>query len=113
MKFTPKGGQVAVVIGCAAGKGVFFEIKDNGIGMSGEEIALALEPFSQVDNSLIKSYEGTGLGLPLAKRLIEPHGGCMTIKSAHGMGTTVRITLPDERVVSKSAIVLSAMNEAK
>jgi NO-binding membrane sensor protein with MHYT domain/signal transduction histidine kinase len=99
VKFTPKGGQVAVVIGCVSGKGVYFEIKDNGIGMSGEEIAIALKPFSQVDNSLIKSYEGTGLGLPLAKRLIELHGGRMTIESAPGRGTTVRVTMPPERVV--------------
>jgi NO-binding membrane sensor protein with MHYT domain/signal transduction histidine kinase len=102
VKFTPKGGQVVVVIGCVSGKGVFFEIKDNGIGMSGEEIAIALEPFSQVDNSLIKSFEGTGLGLPLAKRLIELHGGRMTIESAHGTGTTVRVTLPFERVLQGS-----------
>jgi signal transduction histidine kinase len=67
--------------------------------MSGEEIAIALKPFSQVDNSLIKSYEGTGLGLPLAKRLIELHGGRMTIESAPGRGTTVRVTVPPERVV--------------
>jgi signal transduction histidine kinase len=102
VKFTPKGGQVGVAIGCIFGKGVFFEIEDNGIGMSAEEIAIALEPFSQVDNSLVKSHEGTGLGLPLAKRLIELHGGRMTIESARGAGTTVRVTLPDERVVSKS-----------
>jgi signal transduction histidine kinase len=67
--------------------------------MSAEEVAVALTPFAQVEDDFAKSYQGTGLGLPLAKRLVELHGGLLTIESERGRGTTVRITLGSDRVV--------------
>ena len=66
--------------------------------MSRDEIAIALEPFGQVENSLSKSHAGTGLGLPLANRLAELHGGRLEIESAKGRGTTVLLHLPADRV---------------
>ena len=57
-------------------------IADTGIGMSEDEIAIALEPFRQVENTLTKKFEGTGLGLPIARRLVELHGGRLEIASA-------------------------------
>jgi signal transduction histidine kinase len=67
--------------------------------MSPDEIAVALEPFGQVDNAITRKYEGTGLGLPLAQRLIKLHGGRLVIDSVKGSGTTISAYLPLERVV--------------
>jgi signal transduction histidine kinase len=67
--------------------------------MSHDEVAIALQPFEQVENAITKTYEGTGLGLPLAKRLVELHGGTMVIRSTKGAGTSVCVELPAERVV--------------
>ncbi len=64
---------------------------------------MALETFSQVENTLVKKYEGMGLGLPLAKRFIERHGGRLVIDSVKGTGTTVRVELPPERVLRMAA----------
>ena len=74
-------------------------IHDTGIGMSGEEIQVALELFRQVDNSLSRRFEGTGLGLPLAVQLTELHGGTLTIESTPGQGTTVMVRLPAHRII--------------
>eukprot|EP00439_Symbiodinium_sp_Y106_P089014 s1_g1550.t1 len=71
---------------------------DQGIGMAPEDIPEALEPFRQIDGTLTRTYEGTGLGLPLARRLTELHGGELTIESARGEGTSVFIDLPLERI---------------
>ncbi|WP_340116934.1 ATP-binding protein [Pelagibius sp. 7325] len=94
LKFTPAGGSIGITLGSAPGKGVFFSITDTGIGMSDAEIALALQPFQQVDNSHTRKYEGTGLGLPLAKALAEQHGGRLEVASSPGAGTVVTVILP-------------------
>ncbi len=73
-------------------------VVDQGIGMAPEDIPEALEPFRQIDGTLTRTYEGTGLGLPLARRLTELHGGTLTIESARGEGTSVLIDLPLERI---------------
>jgi signal transduction histidine kinase len=71
--------------------------------MAAEDIPRALQPFGQIDNSLARSHGGTGLGLPLAKRLAELHGGTLTIESQLGEGTTATVTLPAERVHLRDA----------
>jgi signal transduction histidine kinase len=98
VKFTD-AGHVTVSVACDAASGFSFTIADTGIGMSAAEIVVALEPFGQIDNALSKKNEGTGLGLPLAQRLIELHGGRLEIESVKGVGTTVRVYLPLDRVV--------------
>jgi two-component system cell cycle sensor histidine kinase PleC len=80
--------------------GIAFEVRDTGSGMTTEEIGIALEPFGQVDTGLARRHEGTGLGLPLAYRLAELHGGSLRISSTKGSGTIVTVTLPPERVMS-------------
>lgn len=93
VKFTPEGGKVTLSAK-REDKGIILEVRDTGIGMTEDEIALALEPFRQVDGSLSRQYEGTGLGLPLAKSMTELHGGALTIVSGKGQGTTVSVWLP-------------------
>jgi len=69
-------------------------VEDTGIGMTADEIKIAMTPFRQVDGSLSRKHEGTGLGLPLAKSLIDLHGGTLTIESEPNVGTKARIHLP-------------------
>ena len=75
VKFTPKGGSVNVSARRDADGGFAVMVADTGIGMTEAEMAVAMEPFGQVENSLARSYEGTGLGLPLARRMTELHDG--------------------------------------
>jgi PAS domain S-box-containing protein len=98
MKFTPAGGHIAVVARLPVEGGLLIEIADSGIGMRAEDIPVALEPFRQVENPLTRHYEGTGLGLPLAKALVELHGGRLTIDSQPGHGTIVHVWLPPRRL---------------
>ena len=99
VKFTPDGGRVTLRLELAPDGGLVISVSDSGIGMSPDDITIALEPFGQVDNALAKHYEGTGIGLPLAKRLVELHGGTLEIESVKNRGTTVRMRLPANRVV--------------
>ncbi|MDB5359338.1 MAG: hypothetical protein JWO51_635 [Rhodospirillales bacterium] len=99
VKFTGPGGTIRLSAARTAGGGIALAIADTGIGMSADEVVVALQPFRQVDNALSRRYEGTGLGLPLAQRLIELHGGTLSIESMPGQGTTVTVSLPPERVL--------------
>ncbi len=94
VKFTPAGGQVVITAGVAADGGVVLAVADTGIGMDPRQIPAALQPFQQIDGVLSRRYQGTGLGLSLAKRLTELHGGALDVESAPGVGTTVRVFLP-------------------
>jgi signal transduction histidine kinase len=92
-KFTDAGGTITVSAAATGGAAV-IRVTDNGIGMAPEEIPIALAAFGQIDSRLARRYEGTGLGLPLSKAIIELHGGTITIDSAPGKGTCVTVTLP-------------------
>jgi signal transduction histidine kinase len=107
VKFTRPGGRVDVSATVTKRGGIDIRIADTGIGMKAEEIPIALEPFRQVEGSMTRRYEGTGLGLPLARTLIELHGGSLSIVSAPGKGTTVTVALPPERVVGYRPIAPS------
>ena len=76
-----------------------FRVIDNGIGMSPASIPQIMEPFTQVDSNLNRRYEGTGLGLPLTKALVELHGGRLELTSQLGEGTIAIVCLPVERRV--------------
>jgi len=93
VKFTPGGGAVTLTI-AAGPAGAEIAIADTGIGMSAEELDTALELYGRVDSVFVKTQAGTGLGLPLAKALVELHGGRLTLSSAKGRGTTARVSLP-------------------
>jgi signal transduction histidine kinase len=98
VKFTREGGRVQVAARIT-GEGVLVMVKDDGIGMSPEQIPKAMEPFRQIDSKISRKYEGTGLGLPLTKHLVELHGGTLNVESALNVGTTVTFTIPRERFV--------------
>ena len=97
IKFTPAGGRVQVSVALDR-EGIVMAVADTGVGMSEAQIPVALEPFGQVDSSLGRKYEGTGLGLPLSRHLAEAHGGSLTIESTLGEGTTVSLRLPAARL---------------
>jgi PAS domain S-box-containing protein len=99
IKFTELGGSIAVLAECTKDGGVRFAVRDTGAGMTPSEIEIALELFGQVDAGLARRHEGTGLGLPLARKLAELHGGSLTIESEKGRGTTAIVALPPTRVV--------------
>ena len=108
IKFTDPGGVVVLAIRRGADGGLEFEVRDTGLGMSAAEIEIALEPFGQVDTGLARRREGTGLGLPLARRLTELHGGVLEIDSDRGRGTRMVVKLPPHRVLTGSAAPLAA-----
>ena len=97
VKFTPKGGRVQVSARTETGGDLIIAVCDSGIGMRAEDIPAALSPFTQLESTLTRRYEGTGLGLPLTKKFVELHGGKLEIESAPGQGTCVSLTIPAER----------------
>jgi len=99
LKFTNAGGRVTVRAHLSA-EGLVMQVIDTGIGMRREDFSKALEPFGQVDSSLARKYEGTGLGLPLTRQMVELHGGRLTLESVLGQGTIVTVILPAWRLVS-------------
>ena len=113
IKFTPSGGKVTIKTWSRPDDGYAFQVVDTGIGIALEDIAKALAPFQQVDSDLNRKFEGTGLGLPLTKSLVELHGGTLDLQSEVGVGTTVTVRFPAVRIVSGATSVSKAeQNEA-
>jgi signal transduction histidine kinase len=102
VKFTPRGGKVRLIAFSDDNEFV-VQVADNGIGMAKEDIPRALERFGQLDGDLNRKYEGTGLGLPLTKKLVELHGGRLDIDSALCVGTKVTVAFPGHRLIGRSA----------
>ncbi|WP_374304659.1 sensor histidine kinase [Ferrovibrio sp.] len=94
VKFTPPGGRIEVGVRPMEDGGFRIWVSDTGIGIAPEHIPLVLAPFGQVENDLTRQYEGTGLGLPLVKSLVEMHGGSFEISSMPGEGTTMTASFP-------------------
>jgi two-component system cell cycle sensor histidine kinase PleC len=94
IKFTPKGGAVSIQADRDPTGRVVFCVRDTGIGIAPDKIALAFEPFGQIDSHLAREVEGTGLGLPLVKKLIELHDGEVRLESVLKKGTSVFISFP-------------------
>jgi PAS domain S-box-containing protein len=100
VKFTPEYGTVSCDAAVDDKGCMVITVADSGIGMDEAGIQKAMEKFGQVDSSMTRTYEGSGLGLPLTKGLIELHGGVMELSSKLGIGTTITIRFPAERVMS-------------
>jgi PAS domain S-box-containing protein len=99
LKFTPPGGRIVVTGERDATGGLRLAVKDTGIGIAKAHIAKVLEPFWQVDSGLNRRQDGTGLGLPLTKHLIEAHGGSLHLSSEPGAGTIATVSLPAARII--------------
>lgn len=108
IKFTPEGGTIGLSA-AVDDRGVAIRVSDNGIGMSEEEVAVAMQAFRQVDGALSRKFEGSGLGLPLSKALVGLHDGELTVDSLAGVSTTVTIALPASRIVAHSALVIDSV----
>ena len=97
IKFTDPGGAVGLTVRREPDGGFAVHVADTGIGISADKIALALEPFGQVEQGLSRRHPGIGLGLPLARRLVELHGGTIELASEPGLGTMVTARFPPVR----------------
>ena len=100
IKFTPQGGEIWLKAGWTASGGQYLSVKDTGSGISEDEIPIVLASFGQGSNSIKSAEQGAGLGLPIAKNLIDMHGGTFTLKSKLRIGTEVIVTFPPERVMT-------------
>jgi PAS domain S-box-containing protein len=101
VKFTPEGGSVTLSAMVNSEGGMIINVVDSGIGIAPEDIAVALAPFGQIESALSRKHQGTGLGLPLTKALVELHGGALNLQSELNNGTTVTLIFPKERVVGE------------
>ncbi len=99
IKFTPENGCVTLTTTIADDGGITMTVSDTGAGMDEDEIAVALTPFRQVDNTLSRSHDGTGLGLPLARAMTRLHQAEFRLNSAKDIRTTVELIFPAARVI--------------
>ncbi len=113
IKFTEAGGRVTMKVWCRGDSGYLFQVADTGIGIALEDIPKALSQFGQVDSTLGRRHEGTGLGLPLTKALVELHGGSLDLQSQLGVGTTVTVRFPAERICDPFAGALARVAGGK
>ena len=107
VKFTPAGGEV-VVRAALVPDGMTLAVTDTGIGIAASDLDTALRPFGQIDSRMARKYQGSGLGLPLTKSMIELHGGRLTLKSEAGRGTVATVWLPAARMIRMPAANLRA-----
>ena len=103
VKFTPEGGTVSVAASVGDNGCFRLAVRDTGIGIAEQHLATVMEPFGQVESNLSRTYEGTGLGLPLVKSMVDMHGATMAIESDLGEGTLVTIMFPEHRIVPRPA----------
>jgi two-component system cell cycle sensor histidine kinase PleC len=94
VKFTPERGSVHIEVMATEDRYALISVTDNGIGMSPNEVDIALRPFGQVETAFNRRHEGTGLGLPISMALTRLHGGQLLVNSEKGKGTRVSILLP-------------------
>ena len=99
VKFTPPGGRITVSTEVEKTGETLIRVSDSGIGIPEGDRAKILEPFIQVESSLVRNHAGTGLGLPLTKAIVDLHGGTLALESTLGEGTTVTVRFPAERAM--------------
>ncbi len=103
IKFTNEGGSVTLSAIVDKEGQMIISVIDNGIGIAEKDIAVALAPFGQIESALSRKHQGTGLGLPLTRALVELHGGSFDLKSELGSGTTISLIFPASKVVYQAA----------
>ena len=104
IKFTAAGGSIDIDSDLTPEGGLTIWIRDTGQGIAAEDLERVLQPFGQLEDHLTRQNSGIGLGLPVARSLVRLHGGELTLTSEPGVGTTVEITLPPERVRPMPAV---------
>jgi PAS domain S-box-containing protein len=100
IRFTPSGGQIVVSTAYEGNGSVVMRIRDTGVGMTRSELEQAMKPFRQVSTNSRKRGDGTGLGLPLTKAMVDANRATFSINSAPNEGTLVEITFPSQRVLA-------------
>jgi PAS domain S-box-containing protein len=101
IKYTPPDGSIRVAARFSETGDLVLSVTDTGIGIAQSDLALMLQPFTQIDNDRNRGGQGTGLGLTLTKQLAELHGGRLEIESEIGVGTTVSVWIPGSRVLAR------------
>jgi signal transduction histidine kinase len=99
IKFSLPGGTVEVTLGRSRQGDLLLSVRDHGIGIAADDLPRVLQPFVQADNQMSRKHEGTGLGLPLTKKMLELHGGTLALESELGVGTLAVARFPAERLV--------------
>ncbi|MEQ8377681.1 sensor histidine kinase [Parvibaculum sp.] len=107
LKFTPEDGNVWVELSFDAAGDMVLSVKDTGIGIKASDKERIFEPFVQVEDAMSRTQQGTGLGLPLVRKIMSLHGGRIEIESTVGEGTTAYATFPKSRFVAPEASELS------
>ena len=102
VKFTPPGGNIGVRVTVDSETGLSITVSDTGVGIAKSDLDRVRQPFVQVDSSLNRRHEGTGLGLPLVDLMVRQHGGVLELNSEQGKGTTARVAFPPTRILSSS-----------
>jgi signal transduction histidine kinase len=97
IKFTPEEGKIDIRAFLSDTSELVLSVSDTGIGIAEKDLLKILEPFGQVGNVMNREVQGSGLGLPLSKRLVEGHGGTLSIHSVQGSGTTIEVRFPAAR----------------
>lgn len=103
VKFTPKGGIACISAGLNQSGGIEITVSDNGIGIPSASLERLFQPFYQVDAKVSRRYGGTGLGLAITKKLVEAHGGQISVSSMPEGGTTIIVTFPPTRTMPSHA----------
>ena len=119
IKFTPEGGSVTLATTCdVESESLMFSVRDTGIGIAAKDLSRLFSPFTQLDSKLSRQYAGTGLGLTLVLRLVEMHGGSVTVESEIGKGSCFTIRIPCKglenaiRGGNKDAVTISESSPA-
>ena len=99
VKFTPSGGRIVIEAVAEQHRGLVISIRDTGVGIAKADLDRVREPFVQVDSSLSRRHQGTGLGLPLVDIMMRGHGGLFELESEENKGTTARLVFPPERLI--------------
>ncbi len=103
IKFTPPGGRITLAASVDSANGLTITLADTGIGIAAGDIPKAMAAFGQVETPMSRDFDGTGLGLPLSRALVELHGGSLRLASEVDRGTVVTLTFPADRLVARQA----------
>ena len=104
IKYTKQGGSVTITTRKRPDGSLELSVRDTGCGIADHDLAIVMQPFGQIDNPYNRINQGTGLGLPLARRLVELHDGRLLLESRVGVGTTATVMLPPDRVIDPVAL---------